>query len=229
MDAPTSTDTSPETDPTGTAALMAAAAAPHRDLVAAAAGQPLDRPTPCRDWDLRALLNHLLFWTPVLAATGRREAPPAPDGQAAEESRERGTSERGRRPSNAEEDQVDLVTGDWAAALAAGRTELVAAWSDPQAWTGAVTMGGPDPLPAPMIGDMVLGELVLHGWDLGMAVGVTPQWPDPVLAAVLRGVEQMGPQGREMGVYADAVPVGPDAPLLHRVLALSGRDPHWTP
>jgi uncharacterized protein (TIGR03086 family) len=209
MDAPTSQPTSPPpADPTRTADLVAAAAAPHQALVAVAGERSLERPTPCRDWDLHALLNHLLFWTPVLAATGRRTAPPM---------------------AATDESRVDLVTGDWATALAAGRADLIAAWSDPQAWAGTVTMGGPDPLPAPMIGDMVLGELVLHGWDLGRSVGVRPQWPDPVLAAAMRGVEPMGPQGREMGVYADAVAVGPDAPLLHRVVALSGRDPHWTP
>jgi uncharacterized protein (TIGR03086 family) len=200
----------PSTDPADlseqAATVVADAAGPHDALVAAAATSPLDGPTPCRDWDLRALLQHLLVWTPVLAATGRRTAPEAAPDEAA----------------------VDLVTGDWPAALAAARADLVRAWSDPQAWTGTVTMGGPDPLPAPMIGDMVLGELVIHGWDLARTVGIEPRWPVAVLTHALRGVEQMGPQGREMGVYGPAVPTGADAALLDRVVALSGRDPRWT-
>ncbi|MFI5959980.1 maleylpyruvate isomerase N-terminal domain-containing protein [Cryptosporangium sp. NPDC051539] len=35
-------------------------------------------------------------------------------------------------------------------------------------------------------------------------------------------------QGREMGVYGAPVLVAPDAPLLDRVLGLTGRDPRWT-
>lgn len=183
------------------APLMDAAAAPHADLVRAAARTPLDAPTPCATWDLRALLGHLLAWTPVLAATGRRQAVALPD------------------------EGTDLVVGDWPATLDAARHELVAAWRDPAAWTGTVTMGGPDALPADMIGGMVLGELVVHGWDLGRSVGRTPDWPPEVLEAALTAVSGMAEQGRGMGVFADEVPLAGSASTLDRVLALSGRDP----
>ena len=78
-----------------------------------------------------------------------------------------------------------------------------------------------------MIGGMVLGELVLHGWDLGRALGLEPQWTEDVLAAALGAVEGMAAQGREMGVFGPEVPVGPDATTLDRVVAVSGRDPGW--
>ncbi|MBW0104731.1 TIGR03086 family metal-binding protein [Pseudonocardia sp. KRD291] len=189
-----------------TAQLIGDAAAPHTVVVDAVAGRRLDAPTPCAQWDVRALVRHLLYWTPVLAATGRREvpAPPAPDESAVE------------------------VDDGWPDALAASRAQLVAVWSDPSAWTGTVSMGGPDELPASMIGGMVLGELVLHGWDLARSAGLHPRWPDGVLDGALAAVGAMAEQGRGMGVFADAVPVPPDAPTLDRVVALSGRDPGWT-
>jgi uncharacterized protein (TIGR03086 family) len=190
-----------------TARLIAAAADPHTTIVRAVADRPLDAPTPCRDWDLRTLVRHLLYWTPVLAATGRREVP---------------------APPAADETDVEVVAGSWPAALASSRTELVTAWTDPDAWSGTVSMGGPEELPAPMIGGMVLGELVLHGWDLARSAGLHPQWPDEVLAAALAAVSGMAEQGREMGVFEPEVAVPHDAPALDRVVALSGRDPAWT-
>lgn len=189
------------------ATLITAAAGPYGVIVDAVADRPLDARTPCGEWDVRALVRHLLYWSPVLAATGRRAVPvpPAPD-----------------------ESGVEVGDG-WPGVLAAARAELVAAWSEPEAWTGTVTMGGPAELPASMIGGMVLGEIVLHGWDLARCAGVDPHWPDEVLDGTLTAVGAMAEQGRGMGVFADAVPVAPDARTLDRVVALAGRDPGWSP
>jgi len=190
---------------TSPALLIGTAAAPHAALVRAATRARLTSPTPCGSWDLHALLAHLLHWTPVLAEAGRG-APVAPPDESA-----------------------DPVTGDWADTLNAARDRLADTWSAPAAWDGTVSLGGPEPLPAPMIGGMVLGELVLHGWDLGRALGLEPEWTDDLLAATLGAVEGMAAQGREMGVFGPEVPVGDDASTLDRLVAVSGRDPGWSP
>ena len=52
--------------------------------------------TPCTEYDVRALVNHLLFWGPSLAGAGRKESVP--------------------QPAAAESD-VDLATGDWRSRL----------------------------------------------------------------------------------------------------------------
>jgi uncharacterized protein (TIGR03086 family) len=190
---------------TSPALLIGTAAAPHAALVRAAAHASLDVPTPCGSWDLHALLAHLLHWTPVLADAGRGAPVTPPD------------------------ESADPVVGDWADLLNGARDRLAETWSNPVSWEGTVSLGGPEPLPAAMIGGMVLGEIVLHGWDLGRALDLEPDWPEDVLAAALGAVEGMAPQGREMGVFGPEVPVGDDASTLDRIVAVSGRDPSWSP
>ena len=73
-----------------------------------------------------------------------------------------------------------------------------------------------DQLPAPMICGMVLGELVVHGWDLARATGEEPEWDDEVLNFVYRELEVTAEQGREMGVYGDRVDVPAPHPCSRR-------------
>ena len=190
------------------AALTADAATPFAAIARAAAAVPLGAPTPCAAWDLRALVRHVLYWAPLLAAAGERAdaTPAAPD-----------------------EAEADLVTDGWPGTLVAAVADVARAWSVPVAWEGTVSLGGPQPLPAGMIGGMALGELVLHGWDLARTAGVDVRWPEPVTAAALEAVRGMAEQGRGMGVFGPEVPVPTDAPALDRALGLGGRDPRWTP
>jgi uncharacterized protein (TIGR03086 family) len=188
-------------------ASVATAATPAVAIVRAIRTDQLDAATPCDDYDVRKLVNHLLFWGPSLEGAARKEsvAPPA-----------------------ASDRDVDLTHGDWAGRFEAQADRLVAAWSEPDAWEGTTRMGGPTPLPASMVGGMLLGEFVVHGWDLARATGQEPVWDDGVLHLVYREVEQTAEQGRESGVYAARVEVPGTAPLLARILALTGRDPNWT-
>ncbi len=186
--------------------LIAAAAAPTVAIVGTIRADQLDAPTPCSEYDVRRLVNHLLFWGPSLEGAARKElvAPPA-----------------------ASDQDVDLTDSDWRGRLQAQTDRLVIAWSEPDAWEGSTRMGGPMHLPAPMIGGMVLGELVVHGWDLACTTGQAPGWDDEVLTFVYQELEKTAEQGREMGVYGARVQVPDTAPVLSRILGLTGRDPNW--
>ncbi|MFI5909360.1 TIGR03086 family metal-binding protein [Dactylosporangium sp. NPDC051541] len=105
---------------------------------------------------------------------------------------------------------------------------LTAAWSAPEAWVGGTVMAGME-LPADLVGGMVLGEFVLHGWDLARALDVPIAFTDDVLRLMYDEVARSAEQGRAMGVYGPEVVVPADAPGLDRVLGLSGRDPGWKP
>ncbi|MGW0481560.1 TIGR03086 family metal-binding protein [Nonomuraea sp. NPDC003214] len=187
---------------------IAQAAAGVPEIVRRVEPGDLGAPTPCAEYDVRKLINHLLFWGPSLEGAARKESVP---------------------PPAASEDDVDLTGGDWSAALQAQTTRLVAAWSEPAAWEGTTYMGGARELPAAMVGGMVAGELVVHGWDLARATDQHPRWDDDLLERLAAQVAATAEQGRAMGVYGPEVPVPADAPPLDRVLGLTGRDPSWKP
>ena len=188
--------------------MMARAAAAFVQTIRAIDPAQLGARTPCSGYDVRGLANHLLFWGPSLEAAARKESVSPPAGA---------------------EDDVDLARGDWAAALEAQVERSVAAWSEPRAWEGTTQLGSPMELPASLIGNMVLGELVVHGWDLARATGQHLAVDDEVAEHLAEEVAKTAEQGREMGVYGPEVPVPETAPPLHRVLGLTGRDPGWAP
>jgi uncharacterized protein (TIGR03086 family) len=180
--------------------LIALAVPPTLAVVRAIRPDRLGAPTPCRDWTVQHLVDHQLEWGPALAASARKElVPPEPVAQGA--------------PAD----------------LEAHFAALVDAWSEPAAWAGVTRLGGPMELPAAMIGGMVLGEVVVHGWDLAVATGQQPEWPVDLLEFVHEEVAKTAGQGREMGIYGPAVAVPDGAPVLHRILGSTGRDPNWRP
>ncbi|MFD1932147.1 MULTISPECIES: TIGR03086 family metal-binding protein [Nonomuraea] len=187
--------------------LMARAAAPLMEIVRGIEPDQLDARTPCAEYDVRKLVNHLLFWGPSLEGAGRGEIVPPPAGA---------------------ETDVDLTAGDWTAALEANVERVVAAWSRAAAWEGTTHMGGPTELPASLVGGMIMGELIVHGWDLARATGQSLTWDDDLMDYVHDEVGKNAEQGRAMGVYGPAVAVDDAAPVLDRVLGLTGRDPAWT-
>jgi uncharacterized protein (TIGR03086 family) len=78
-----------------------------------------------------------------------------------------------------------------------------------------------------VVGTIALTEVVIHGWDLARATG-QPYDTDPrAVDAILPNVEQTAAEGPVEGLFGPAVPVADDAPVLERVIALSGRDPAW--
>jgi uncharacterized protein (TIGR03086 family) len=187
--------------------LIERAAAPILSTIRGVGADRMAAPTPCRGYDVRALINHLLYWGPSLEGTAdkRAVAPPA-----------------------ASERDADLTTGDWVGRLEAQVGRLAVAWSKPEAWEGTTYMVSPPGLPAATAGGMVLVEFVVHGWDLARATDQAPSWDGEVLDFLYDEVARTAEQGREYGVYEEAVPVPDSAPTLARILGLTGRDPDWT-
>ncbi|MBP2321950.1 uncharacterized protein (TIGR03086 family) [Kibdelosporangium banguiense] len=183
--------------------LIKHATAPVIDVVRGITPDQLGAATPCAQFDVRKLLNHLLYWGPSLEGAARKESVP---------------------PPTVPESEVDLPA-DWQPKLVAHLETLTASWSDPAAWEGTTHMGGPTEMPAALVGGMVVGEVIVHATDLARATGQNPEWDDEVLAYVYKDVEAGAQQGRDMGVYGPEVPVPADAPLLDRILGLTGREP----
>ncbi|MGX7670358.1 TIGR03086 family metal-binding protein [Plantactinospora sp. DSM 117369] len=189
------------------APFVARAAAPLIEIIRDITPDQLDNPTPCAEYDVRKLVNHLLFWGPSLEGAGRKETVPPPAGS---------------------ETELDLTGGDWTADLAALVERIAGTWAEPAAWDGTTHMGGPTELPAALVGGMIVTELVVHAWDLAKATGQRPSWDDDLLGYVHDEVAKTAEQGRQMGVYGPEVAVPATAPTLDRILGVVGRDPAWS-
>ena len=187
--------------------MMTSVAREFKQLVQSVGHDQLAARTPCTKYDVRALVNHLLYWGPWLEAAARKEPPP--------------TETRG-------ETEVDLTNGEWAAALEKRVDGLVDAFGLPGAWEGTTTMGGGE-LPASMVGEMVFGEFVVHAWDLAKATGRPWSCNNDVAVAAYAATVGMAEQGRQMGIFGPEVPVPASASVLDRLVGLTGRDPDWTP
>ena len=184
------------------------AAADVAAIARGAAATPLTAPTPCAEFDLRTLINHFIGTTDALARVGRRHA---------------------LNPDDPYGARNDATAGDWPAALASNLSELAAVWSAEPTWNGAVDMGGNE-LPAVLIGEMSMAEVLLHGWDLAAATGQRLSVPDDAASELLRHITDTAEWGRSMGAYG---PVVVDAAAARgpfgRALATAGRAPRWTP
>ncbi|MFJ8887925.1 TIGR03086 family metal-binding protein [Streptomyces sp. NPDC102402] len=158
-------------------------------------------PTPCGEYDVRALLNHLFVVIENFQALAVK-----------------GSTDFSRTD--------DVVTGDWRGRFDDATALLVKAWAEPGAEEGTPGKMG---MPARTVGLMVLGDLTVHAWDLARATGQGFE-PDPAVVAELGpGLEAMAPQAREMKVFGEPFPVAPGATAFERVLAVTGRDPGWSP
>jgi uncharacterized protein (TIGR03086 family) len=165
-----------------------------------------DDPTPCTDYTVRALIDHVASGLQLALDAATRERREWSDG-----------------PSPV---LAGLAEADWARACAETGAAVAAAWADPAAWEGESFMAT-TPMPAAMIGSLMTAEFAVHAWDVAAATGqtleVSPALGEAALAAT-RGVAQMG---RDGGWYGPEVPVGPDATAFALALGESGRDPGW--
>jgi len=169
--------------------------------------EQLDAVTPCPEYAVRHLLGHLAGLSTAFRDAGRKDLGATTD-----------TAPTSRLPD---------VTPGWRAELPKVLRELAEAWRDPAAWTGETRAGGVD-LPGEIAGIVAADELVVHGWDLARATG-QPYAPDA--AALNAAYAMLAPTAGDpdRGIFGPAVPVPEAAPLLHRVIGLSGRDPGWAP
>jgi len=187
---------------TKTSELLAVAAPRTVAVVRGISDDQLDLPTPCPEYTVRGLLNHL-FDVVV------------------------NFQELARRGEVDWSGKTDHVTEGWRDRFAAETVRLIEAWSDPAALAGVSPGMG---LPQETVGDMALADLTVHGWDLARATGQPGVPAEPAVLAALHGfMDRMGETGQRMGAFGEPVPIAPDAAELDRLLGRTGRDPAWTP
>lgn len=158
--------------------------------------------TPCTEWDVRDLLNHLVaeqLWVPHLLA-GRTLA------------------EVGDRFDD------DVLGSDPVGAWSESATAARSAWTSPGARKREVHVTG-GVIGAEEYGWQMTLDLAVHGWDLATAIGA----PDPIEPDLARRLlDHVTPeieQWQSAGIFAPPVEVAADAGPSARLVGLLGRDP----
>jgi uncharacterized protein (TIGR03086 family) len=175
------------------------------DTVAEVPPGRLSEPTPCSEYDVRALLGHLVavFHRVTSLAAGAPAVGHAPL-------------------------VTDVPDDGWDAAARAAVGELEEAWADPAVLQREMVLPF-GTLPGAAALASYTGEIITHTWDLAVSTAQSPDWDDEVVSGALAAIRSKLPAAtRPPGVpFADAVPVPADAPLMDRLVAWQGRDPNW--
>jgi len=108
------------------------------------------------------------------------------------------------------------------ARLAAPAQAMLEAWTV-RGLDGTVKLG-PNEMPAGLVLGIGSVEFLVHAWDFAQATGQQLTVSDGLSQFVLDLAGQLiTPEGRAGGSFADPVEIGPDAGLLDRLIAFTGR------
>ncbi|MFC0599216.1 TIGR03086 family metal-binding protein [Streptomyces palmae] len=160
-----------------------------------------DAATPCTEWSVRDLVNHLTaeqLWVPPLVAEG-----------------------------STIEDQGDAFDGDvlgddpvavWERAAAAAKD----AFRAPGALERTVHLSFGDTPAAHYCSQMIM-DAVVHAWDLARGIGADEHLPDDLVAFSVREVTPYAADLEESGLFAAPVDPPRGADVQTKLLALLGR------
>ena len=161
-------------------------------------------PTPCRSWDVRALVTHMVSGTRRFAAAagGGRPDWDAPEAD---------------------------IGDDWAGAFRAGAAGLQAAWQRAGDLSEEIDL----PIgrvPKSFVTNQQIADMLVHSWDLATATGQRPDFPAAACEAALAWARSaMRPEyrGDEASdkAFGPEVPVPGDAPVADRLAGFFGRHP----
>jgi uncharacterized protein (TIGR03086 family) len=174
------------------------------DRVAQVGPDQWGRPTPCSLWDVRALVNHIVYedrWSvPLLAGASLADVGDRFEG--------------------------DLLGDDPLAAArdAAAETDLAA--SAPGALSRTVQLSFGE-TPAEVYLRQLLADHLVHGWDLAAAIGASRRLDGEVVDEVARWYAGEENAYRASGAVAARADVPPEASAQDRLIAAFGRDPGW--
>jgi uncharacterized protein (TIGR03086 family) len=181
------------------------AVASTAEIVKGARTGQMAAPTPCTEWNVHALLNHVigtLWLSEALFTDHAPRHPMAPGGLPG----------------------TDLADGDPAAAYAEAAAAALAA-----AGTGdAITRLHVTPLgemPGPVLSGFTTLDILVHGWDLAKATGQPPALEADLARHVLAFAQQALTEETRAGRIGPAVAVPTDAPVTDRLAGFLGRQP----
>ena len=168
------------------------------DRVRAVPDAAWSNPSPCAGWDARHIVGHLVGWVPPILEAGAGitiEPTPSPDAEPA------------AAWSNLDQ-QIQMILD------ADDISDRI--FDHPQAGRHALDVA---------IERFVLGDVLIHTWDLARATGQDERLDPAMVASMHDGLAAMGDMLQQSGQYGPIVPVAADADKQTKLLALTGRQP----
>jgi uncharacterized protein (TIGR03086 family) len=188
-------------------------------VIAGVRPDQLGQPSPCIEYDVRGVLDHLVFVLHRVANLGRGAEAFAPDSMA------------------------DAVVhhDDWAADWKAAAVDVEAAWADEARLEATIVLPWATMTGAAVLA-MYVAEITTHTWDLATATNQHPTWDESVCRLALDAMQRdlpmadRAPMWEEFRAhapanmqfdppFANAVAVPGDAPLIDQLVGWTGRQP----
>jgi uncharacterized protein (TIGR03086 family) len=172
------------------------------DLIDRIAADQWTAPTPCTEWSVRDVVDHLVGLNLVFVALF--EESPMPD---------RAADRLGTDPAGSYRRSAAALLDAAARPQVLERSQATAVGVA----TGAERLR------------WRIADLLTHGWDLAQATGVAVELPDDLVEQALTFARAQLPSQPRTGRFADPQPVHDDAPAIDRLAAFTGRPVPWTP
>jgi uncharacterized protein (TIGR03086 family) len=157
-----------------------------------------ENPAPCDGWTARDVVDHLVTWVPgFLASSAGIAIEPGPP-----------------------------VAFDPSGAWISLADQLQALLDDPEVASREID-GGPigKQTVESAIGMIVVGDVLLHTWDLARATGLDESLDADIVTEMLIGMQPMDEMLRSSGHYGPKVEVADDADDQTKLIAFTGRTP----
>ena len=157
-----------------------------------------ENPAPCDGWTARDIVDHLVTWVPgFMSSTAGIEIEPGPP-----------------------------VAVDPAGAWINFADQIQALLDDPEIAAREIDGGpiGPQTIES-AIGMIVLGDVLMHTWDLARATGLDESLDAAIVTEMLIGMQPMDEMLRQSGHYGPKVEVADDADDQTKLMAFIGRTP----
>jgi uncharacterized protein (TIGR03086 family) len=188
-------------------------------IIAGVRQDQFDLSSPCHDYNVKGLLDHLVFVLHRVAAIGR--------------------GEDAFTPGSLGDPAIEHL--DYAADWHAAADTVDDVWSDDALLDSTVVLPWATMTGAELLA-MYVSEITTHTWDVAKATGQDPRWDDAVCRLALDAMRRDLPMADRTPMweafkanapanmqfdapFANAVAVGSDAPLIEQLVAWTGRKP----
>lgn len=162
----------------------------------------LGDPTPCAEWTIRDVINHITGGATMFAIS----------------------AEEGSVPDEMVGQLMggDNLGDDYKGAWATASARAMAVFAEPGVLEKMVKLPFGE-MPAGIALNIAIFDVATHATDLARATGRTIADTDLLESALEMGHQMIGPELRQPGVFGPEQPAPDDAPVEDRLLAFAGR------